>query len=149
MRRLLSLLLITPIIMVFAFTANGEEKKGMQHEKMPHRVMPNAVWYTCGCVDCGCNTLSDKPGKCICGRELVPMPILKIEGNKGYFCSCSPDCACKFNPKDPTRCTCGNLIKVIDLTGKYICECCNVISDKSGECVCGRELKKLWQSQGH
>lgn len=143
MRGVLSVLLSITIIMVFAFGINAEEKKEMYHEGMHHGVMPKAVWYVCNCDDCGCNTLSDKPGKCTCGRELIPVRILKIEGNKGYFCSCGPDCACKLDPKNPTKCTCGKPVRVIDLSGKYVCKCCNVISEKPGKCICGNELEKI------
>jgi hypothetical protein len=144
MRHILSVLFIISTIMIFASTVTGEEKNIMHHE-----VMSKAVWYTCSCDDCGCNTLSDKPGKCTCGRELVPMRILKIDGNKGYFCSCGPDCTCKLDPEDPTKCTCGKPTRIIDLTGKYVCKCCNVISDKPGRCICGKELEALNDGSKH
>lgn len=27
--------------------------------------------YHCGCKECDCNTISQKPGKCSCGKELI------------------------------------------------------------------------------
>lgn len=137
MRHIISILLLITVIFVFAFTSNGAEKTGIHH-----KVMPKNVWYVCGCNDCNCNTIFEKPGKCICGRELIPMRILKIEGNKSYFCRCSAECTCKLNLEDPVKCTCGKPVKVIDLTGKYVCTCCSVISDKPGKCICGKELEK-------
>lgn len=143
MRRILSILLTITIIMVFTVVVNGKEKEEMHHEGMHYKVMPKAVWHICNCDTCSCNIFSDKPGKCTCGRDLVPVHILKIKGNKGYFCSCGPDCSCKLDSQYPTKCTCGNPIKVVDLTGKYVCECCNVISSTPGRCACGKELEKL------
>ncbi len=34
--------------------------------------------YACGCTDgCDCNTISQKPGKCVCGK-----PLKKVEAKK-------------------------------------------------------------------
>ncbi len=143
MRLALSILLIISIIAVFAFTVNGEEMMGTHHKGMQQEEMLQDSWYVCSCNDCNCNTLSKQPGKCICGRELVPARLLKIDGNKGYFCRCGAECSCKLDSEDLTKCSCGNQVSVIDLSGKYVCSCCNIISEKPSRCFCGKELEKL------
>jgi hypothetical protein len=35
------------------------------------RTFPAKATYTCGCGEgCGCDTISQKPGKCACGKEM-------------------------------------------------------------------------------
>jgi hypothetical protein len=47
-----------------------------------------------------------------------------------------------------TKCTCGKPIVSASLKGKYACSCgdackCPTVSDKPGECTCGKDLKKV------
>lgn len=38
------------------------------------KVFRTAGRYGCGCMkDCGCGTISQRPGKCACGRILLPL----------------------------------------------------------------------------
>ena len=104
-------------------------------------------WCNCG-PECKCNSVSLKPGKCSCGKEMAGGHVVWIEGNTALACTCGPDCSCAIDPKDHSRCGCGKPVKKIDLkgTGLYFCNCggacgCSTVSDKPGSCSsCGMEL---------
>jgi len=108
---------------------------------------PAAVyWCACG-PECKCNSVSTKPGKCGCGKEMAGGHVVFTEGNTALACTCGPTCACQIDPKDHTKCGCGKPVKKIDLkgTGIYFCNCkgscgCNQVSDKPGTCSCGMPL---------
>ena len=105
------------------------------------------AYYVCNCKDdYKCDFVSNKPGKCKCGSNLVAMHVLAIENGKGIFCRCGADCSCERSKTDPGKCGCGKLVKMAGLKGKYICSCgpecnCGTISDKPGKCHCGKDLK--------
>lgn len=107
-----------------------------------------APLYVCGCSDCTCQTVALKPGKCTCGKDLVGVHPLKIEGDSVLACPCGADCTCVWDAKDPGNCGCGKPIRKIALKGSglYYCacggSCCVTLSDKPGKCKCGRDLKK-------
>lgn len=110
------------------------------------------VLYTCNCASyCKCNSVSTKPGKCLCGLPLRWGHVIKTEGNEAILCQCHEGCRCAgLNPDDPTKCACGNPVKRVNLkgTGIYFCNCggsclCNTVSDKAGKCKCGMDLKKV------
>jgi hypothetical protein len=104
-------------------------------------------WCNCG-PECKCNSVSAKPGKCSCGKEMAGGHVVFVEGNTALACTCGPECSCAIDPNDHTKCGCGKPVKKIDLkgTGLYFCNCggscaCNSISDKPGSCgSCGMEL---------
>jgi hypothetical protein len=106
-------------------------------------------YYVCNCKhDCQCNFISQKPGKCNCGSDLVGMHLLSIEKGMGIFCRCGVDCTCELSKSDPSKSGCGKLVKMASLKGKYICDCgpdcnCGTISDKPGKCHCGKDLKQV------
>lgn len=108
-----------------------------------------SVLYVCGCDDkCTCNSLSKKPGKCTCGKKMIPTHVLKIEGTEAVLCQCGKDCTCQIDKNDPTKCGCGKPVKRVSLKGKYICGCgpdcqCNSIANKPGKCKCGKKLVKV------
>jgi len=84
--------------------------------------------YVCGCGDkCGCEVVSLKAGKCGCGHELTRVTITKVKGKKAAY---------EAGGKEAT----------VKLAGKYSCacgsDCCQMISQKPGKCVCGKELVK-------
>lgn len=115
------------------------------------------VLYTCACgPSCNCNTVSTKPGKCACDKELKWGHVLKIEGNEAILCQCGEGCQCGgLDAKDPSKCVCGNPVKRVSLegTGIYFCNCgascfCNTVSDQPGKCRCGMDLKKEEKTQG-
>lgn len=138
----LSALVIALSLAVFGSSLLAAEKKESKDEQ-------GKYLYVCNCKpECKCNTVSTKPGKCGCGVDLVPMHILKIEGNEALLCTCGKGCMCKLDPKDPTKCGCGNPVKRVSLKGLYVCACgagcdCNTVSDKPGKCRCGNALKKV------
>ena len=114
------------------------------------------AYYVCNCADdCKCNSLSNEPGKCTCGREMVAMHALEIEKNTAVLCRCSADCSCERGKKDPNLCGCGKPVKIVDITGKHACACgytscvcsgsckCNAISENPGKCDCGKEMKRI------
>ena len=105
--------------------------------------------YLCGCgADCKCTTVAVKPGKCGCGKDLVAVHPLKMEGDQVLACPCSADCKCTLDVNDPGKCGCGKPIRKASLKGSglYYCACggtcCVTISDKPGKCACGKDLKK-------
>ena len=106
--------------------------------------------YLCGCEEgCSCKAASAKPGKCGCGKELVAHTVIELSGNIAKICGCGDGCDCgKSDAKDATKCNCGKDLKTVDLTGTglYACDCgptyCRVVSDKPGDCNCGKALKK-------
>lgn len=104
------------------------------------------VYYVCNCKDnCKCDFVSNKPGKCKCGSQLVAMHVLAIEKGTGVFCRCGAECSCERSKSDPSKCGCGHPVKTVSLKGKYVCNCpdckCGTISDKPGKCPCGKDLK--------
>ena len=85
--------------------------------------------YACGCgAGCNCGTMSNKAGKCGCGKPLVKTSVTKVEDGKAFY---------KMDGKEVTAST----------TGKYVCPCtacaCGTVSQKPGTCGCGMALKKV------
>ena len=106
------------------------------------------IYYVCNCKDdCKCDLVSNKPGKCKCGHDLVAMHLLAIDKGTGIFCRCGGECSCERSKSDPSKCGCGKSVKMVGLKGKYVCSCpecnCGTISDKPGKCHCGRDLKQV------
>lgn len=82
--------------------------------------------YACNCGEkCDCNTISKKPGKCVCGQEMVKAKVTAVgkdtitlqgEGwekprtfiTKAKFaCACDPQCDCDTISQKPGKCVCG------------------------------------------
>jgi hypothetical protein len=80
--------------------------------------------YACNCgAKCPCDTLSNNPGKCTCGVDLVKATVksvgdgtatLVVNGQerafktKGkYACACGLKCPCNTISQNPGKCTCG------------------------------------------
>jgi hypothetical protein len=123
----------------------GGAAAAQQAAKSPSTI----YWCNCG-PECACKSVSLKPGKCSCGKEMAGGHVVWAEGNTVLACTCGPDCTCAIDPKDKTTCGCGKPVKKIDLrgTGLWYCSCggacgCNVVSDKPGSCgSCGMELQQ-------
>jgi hypothetical protein len=86
--------------------------------------------YVCGCgAGCDCNTMARKPGMCTCNKPLVKTTISKVEGDKAFV---------TVNGKEQAFIT----------KAKYACACgpgcdCGTISQKPGNCACGKPMKKV------
>ncbi|MGA2403598.1 MAG: hypothetical protein ABSG91_18130 [Syntrophobacteraceae bacterium] len=85
--------------------------------------------YVCGCDGCPCLTMSKKAGKCGCGKDLVKTTIDKVSKGKAFV-------------------TVDGKKMVFKTTGKYVCGCgagcgCDTVSQKPGECGCGKPLKPV------
>ena len=114
----------------------------------PNRAKGGAL-YLCGCgADCKCATVTVKPGKCGCGKDLVAVHPLKVEADSVLACSCGAECKCTLDDKDAAKCGCGKPIRKVALKGSglYYCACggtcCVIISDMPGQCNCGKNLKR-------
>lgn len=139
------------IISVFALAGivgcAGHHRR--HHGKMGGHGKHN-VLHTCACgPQCQCGAASIEPGKCGCGKDLVPGHVLRVEGTEALVCQCGRECMCKLNPKDSTKCGCGKPVKRVNLEGKgiHFCNCggscgCNYLSNESMKCKCGMNLKK-------
>jgi hypothetical protein len=135
------LAMVLALVLVGSYVFAGE-RQGKDEVK-------SNILYVCNCgPECKCNTVSTKPGKCGCGVELVPMRILRIEGDEAVLCTCGKGCMCKSDPNDPAKCGCGKPVKRVSLKGLYVCACgagcdCNTVSDKPGKCRCNKDLRKV------
>lgn len=144
-----ALIFIASAFVLAACAHKGGSHQGMHEGKTEMgKAQGTSVIYWCACgPECKCNTVSTKPGKCACGKELVGGHVVFTEGNTALVCTCGPTCTCQIDPKDHTKCGCNKPIKKIDLTGTgiYFCNCggscgCNSLSDKPGPCKCGMPL---------
>ncbi len=89
--------------------------------------------YICGCGEkCACQVLSKKPGKCACDHDLLKVTVSKVKGNKAYF---------EVGGKEQTA----------SMKGKYTCpcegDCCEMISQKTGKCPCGKDLIQVTEKK--
>jgi hypothetical protein len=86
--------------------------------------------YACGCgAGCSCGTMSNKAGKCGCGKQMVKTSLTKVADGKAYY---------QMNGKEVSAPT----------SGKYVCACgagcpCGTVSQQPGTCGCGKPLKKV------
>jgi hypothetical protein len=86
--------------------------------------------YACGCGPaCDCGTMAYKPGKCSCDKDLVKTTVTRVKDGKVFY-----------------------KIKGVEMSapakGKYVCACgpecdCGTISQKPGNCVCGKPMKEV------
>ncbi len=88
-------------------------------------------YYVCNCKGCDCYTISGKEGKCSCGNDLVKAKVTRVDGDTAYFMADGWEKERSFQT-----------------VGKYVCDCgpactCNTISQKPGNCGCGKTLKKV------
>lgn len=86
--------------------------------------------YVCGCgAGCDCGSLSNKAGKCGCGKELVKTTVDKVEKGKVFY---------KVDGKEMSA----------PVQGKYGCGCgdgcdCGSVSQKQGKCSCDKDMVKV------
>lgn len=151
MKRIAAVLVLAAAAMFLGACAPGGGISRGRHQGQPSKEgmsQGSSIIYWCACgPECKCNSVSTKPGKCTCGKEMAGGHVVYMEGNTALACTCGPTCVCEINPKDHSKCGCGKPIKRINLegTGIYFCNCkgscaCNTISDKPGKCKCGMPL---------
>ena len=144
---------VTAIVSLFfaAFVLTSCAHQGSAQKcqcAMEGKAVASSAIYWCDCgAECKCKTVSTKPGKCGCGKEMAGGHVVFVEGNTALVCGCGPTCACSIDPNDHSKCTCGQPVKRINLegTGLYFCNCggscgCATISDQPGTCKCGMPL---------
>jgi len=124
MKRVSSVVLAAVLTLALLSIGFAEIKEGKVDLKVGDEV------YVCGCgPSCPCFTLSKKPGKCTCGSDLVKTKVTKIDGDKALVDVKGKDTA-------------------FPMVGKYVCPCgpgcdCDTISQSTGKCACGKDLKKV------
>ena|SRR5271157_3986112 len=81
--------------------------------------------YVCPSSACDFHTVALKPGKCGCGGDLAKVVVTDVKDQVASF---------QLDGKPRTA----------KLTGNYMCgcggNCCQMISDKPGQCCCGKDL---------
>ena len=85
--------------------------------------------YVCQCGKaCKCGTMSNKTGKCGCGKELVKATVTRMEDGTVFYTIDGQEFSAPA-------------------AGKYVCPCagckCKTVSQKPGKCACGKEMKKV------
>ncbi len=86
--------------------------------------------YVCACgPGCDCQTISRNDGKCSCDKPLAKTTVTKIEGDKLFAQVSGAEQA--FSTKAKYACACGAGCN------------CGTISQKPGNCACGKEMKKI------
>ena len=88
--------------------------------------------YVCACGKGCCDMMSRNAGKCTCGKDMVKTKVTKVEKGKitvdsrkepfvsvaKYVCQCGPDCKCDTISQKPGNCTCGKKMVEVKATGK-------------------------------
>ena len=86
--------------------------------------------YVCGCGEgCDCYSMGRKPGNCSCNKPMVKATINKVEGDKAFVTVNGKERA--FITKAKYTCACGEACN------------CGFISQKPGNCSCGKPMKKV------
>ena len=86
--------------------------------------------YVCNCGEkCDCLTMSRKMGACVCKKPLVQAKVVSVEKDMAMIQAKDWE-----NPR------------VFKTVGKFACACdppchCGTISQKPGNCACGKPMK--------
>ena len=122
-----SLVFVMAAMMLVSVTALGS---GAEKSRMDLKVGDEV--YVCNCGEaCPCNTMSNNPGQCTCGKDLIKAEAVKVgEGTVDfmaegwekarafktvgkYSCACGPACPCNTISQNPGKCTCGVEMKAV------------------------------------
>ena len=131
MRKLGTLLVVIVSSLAMTGIARAAEpaKEPAKAEKAAHAdkghatapVKAGDTVYVCGCgAECKCASVSAKPGKCKCGKDLVKTTVAKVDGDQltvklasgeqaftaPYKCGCE-GCNCTPAALAPGKCKCG------------------------------------------
>lgn len=113
---------VVALSLAFAITALADEQ-------LPTFKAGETV-YVCACgAGCDCQTISRNNGKCSCDKPMAKTTVTKVEGDKLYAQVSGTEQA--FSTKAKYACACGAGCN------------CGTISQKPGNCTCGKEMKKL------
>jgi hypothetical protein len=88
--------------------------------------------YVCNCGEaCDCLTMSRKEGNCVCKRPLVMAKVTKLDKDMVMVLAQGWEKPRSFKT-----------------VGKYACACgpscdCGTISQKPGDCACGKPMKEV------
>jgi hypothetical protein len=121
--------LIVTAVAVMVFAAAGLAFAG-SNGKADLKAGDEAYFCQCG-PECACDTVSNNPGKCTCGRDLVkgkvteaPAGKVKADLGKGktdeyktkgkFACACGDGCTCNTISQNPGKCTCGVDLKKVE-----------------------------------
>ncbi len=120
-------LLMLVIVFSFAFATLALADSAKMNVKVGDQI------YVCGCGEgCPCDTMSRNPGQCSCGKDLIKATVTKVEKGKitvdsrkkpfvsigKYVCDCGPDCKCGTISQKPGNCTCGKKLLEVKATPK-------------------------------
>lgn len=99
------------------------------------------------CFVCAkCAKVAVKATKC-CEQDMAAMKVLEVKEGKATVCACAAGCAkCKgIDPAVGTKCECGKDVRMVDLTGKFVCADgkCLAIGDAAGKCGCGKDMVQV------
>jgi len=118
--------LVMVLVLAFGMSAfAGDAVKGTLNLKVGDEV------YACGCgKGCDCLTISNKPGKCTCDKDLVKAKVEKVGKGTADLKLASGE------------------VQTFKTTGKYACNCgkgcdCLTISQKPGKCSCNKDMVKV------
>jgi len=125
MKKSLVFALITMVFALVATVAIAEHKTSLDL-KIGDEV------YVCNCGEaCPCHTISNNPGQCTCGKDLVKAKVTKVDKGTAdfmaegwekartmktagkYACNCGPKCPCDTISQNPGNCTCGVEMKAV------------------------------------
>jgi len=107
----------------FAGVASAAEEKAAAKPAASGVKVGDTV-HVCGCGEgCHCGGIKAEPGKCGCGKELIPATVTKVEGGTitvdrggkpgetsfkaAYKCGCGAACHCDTVALAPGKCHCG------------------------------------------
>jgi len=118
-------LLILPVVFALAFATLALAGETKMTAKVGDEL------YVCACGEgCPCDTMSRNPGQCGCGKDLIKAKVTKVEKGKitvdsrkkpfvsvgKYVCGCGPDCKCGTISQKPGNCGCGK--KLVEAKAK-------------------------------
>ena len=87
--------------------------------------------YACNCGEGCCDEISQKPGQCVCGKDMAKAKVVAVEKGKvklqaegwdkprtfktvaKYACACGPTCNCDTISQKPGKCPCGTEMKEV------------------------------------
>jgi len=92
-----------------------------------------------------CKGMAAVAGTCTkCEKTMAEKHVLGVKDGEAMVCDCPATCTCNAAGIKDDKCGCGK--PVMKMSTKGMCVCpngCPKVSDKTGKCPCGKELKKV------